>query len=44
MIDVVIIGIGNSYRSDDGVGHAAAEAITNKMPDAEVLLLDLPSL
>lgn len=40
MIDVVIIGIGNTYRGDDGVGHAAAEALMTKVPGAEVLLLD----
>jgi len=40
MIDVVIIGIGNTYRADDGVGHAAAEALMGMVPDAEVLLLD----
>jgi hydrogenase maturation protease len=38
--DVVIIGVGNPYRRDDGVGQAAAEALAEKLPAIKVVLLD----
>ena len=40
MTDVVIIGVGNPYRRDDGVGHAAAEAFAEHLPATKVVLLD----
>ena len=40
MTDTVVIGIGNSYRGDDGVGHAAAEMLRSILTDADVLLQD----
>lgn len=40
MTDIVIIGVGNPYRRDDGVGHAAAEALADRLPAIEVVLLD----
>ena len=40
MTDVVIIGVGNPYRRDDGVGHAAAEAFAEHLPAIKVVLLD----
>ena len=40
MTEIVVIGIGNPYRGDDGVGHAAAEALKNLRLSAEVLLQD----
>ena len=40
MSDVVVIGIGNTYRGDDGVGHAAGQALMRLLPGTEVLLLD----
>lgn len=40
MSDVVVIGIGNTYRRDDGVGHAAAEALKPLLPGTDVLFLD----
>ena len=34
---VVVIGIGNGYRSDDGAGLAAAELLRAEAPDIEVV-------
>ena len=39
MKDVIVVGIGNPYRGDDGVGHAATELIAGRS-DLEVLLSD----
>ena len=33
MADVVVIGIGNSYRSDDGVGPRTVDALREVVPD-----------
>ncbi|MFF4793848.1 hydrogenase maturation protease [Streptomyces sp. NPDC001276] len=34
---VVVIGVGNSLRGDDGVGPAAVEALRGRVPDGTVL-------
>lgn len=38
--EVVVIGIGNPYRHDDGVGSAAARLVRLAVPGAEVVELD----
>ena len=37
---IVIIGIGNPMRTDDGVGPAAIERLERDPPDGDLLLLD----
>ncbi|MEU3347189.1 hydrogenase maturation protease [Streptomyces sp. NPDC006700] len=34
---IVVIGVGNSLRGDDGVGPAAVEALPGRVPDSVVL-------
>jgi len=40
MSDVVVIGLGNPFRRDDGLGHAAAAAVADRLPATTVVLLD----
>ncbi len=38
MTPPLVVGIGNPYRRDDGVGHAAARLARHELPEADVVL------
>ncbi len=40
MTGAVVIGIGNAFRGDDGIGPAAAAALRDAVPGVRVLTLD----
>jgi hydrogenase maturation protease len=43
-VSVVVIGIGNGYRSDDGAGLAVAERLRAEAPDLDIVANELEPL